>query len=334
MLRLQGVGQMNLNKFRLALCLAICSLQAWVPAQAQVFPARPVRLLVGLAAGGPTDLAARILAAKLTEVWGQQVVVENRAGAGSTIAAEAVARAPADGHTLLLCTIATHALAPQLIKSLSYDPVKDFAPISMVGITPNILVVHPSVPANTLKEFLALAKASPGKLTYASSGIGNSPHLTMELLKTQAGIDLVHVPFKGSAPAMTELLSGRIQSMFDNLPGQVENVKAGKVRALGVTSLQRSAQLPDVPPIAEAGLPGFDVSVWYGVCAPSATPMPVQAKVHADLIAALGAPDLRQRLAGAGVDAKTSSQAEFARFISAEAGRWGEVIRKAGIKPD
>jgi tripartite-type tricarboxylate transporter receptor subunit TctC len=334
MLRLQGVGLMNLNNFRLALCLAICSLQAWVPAQAQIFPTRPVRLLVGLAAGGPTDLAARILAAKLTEVWGQQVVVENRAGAGSTIAAEAVARAPADGHTLLLCTIATHALAPQLIKSLTYDPVKDFAPISMMGTTPNILVVHPTVPANTLREFLVLAKASPGKLTYASSGIGNSPHLTMELLKTQAGIDLVHVPFKGSAPAMTELLSGRIQSMFDNLPGQVENVKAGKVRALGVTSLQRSAQLPDVPTIAEAGLPGFDVSVWYGVCVPSGTPTTIQAKVHADLTAALGAPDLRQRLAGAGVDANSSSQAEFAHFISAEAGRWGEVVRRARIKPD
>jgi tripartite-type tricarboxylate transporter receptor subunit TctC len=300
----------------------------------QAYPARPVRIVVGLAAGGPTDVVVRMFGAKLGEQWGQPVVVENRTGAGGTISADLVARAPADGYTLLNCSLATHGISPALYKSLSYDPVKAFAPISLIGTTPNILVAHPGIGAKTVGEFVALAKANPGKMLYGSSGVGASPHLTMELLKSRTGIDLVHVPFKGSSLAMPEILGGRVQAMFDNLPGQVSYVQSGKLRGLGVSSLKRSPQLPDVPTIAESGLPGFEVTVWYGVCAPAATPAPVLAKIHADTLAALNAPEFRQRLADAGVDATPLATEAFRGFIAAELKKWAGVVRDAGIQPE
>jgi tripartite-type tricarboxylate transporter receptor subunit TctC len=298
------------------------------------YPIKPVRIVVGLAAGGPTDVVVRIFAARMSENWGQPMVVENRPGAGATISADVVAKSPADGYSLLNCNVATHGISPSLYKNLPYDPVKDFAPISLIGTTPNILVVNPSVPAKSVSEFIALAKASPGKLYYGSSGVGASPHLTMELFKSQTGTNIVHVPFKGSSLVMPELLSGRIQAMFDNLPGQVAYVKSGKLRGLGVTSVKRSALLPEVPTIAESGVPGFEVTVWYGVCAPAATPPPILTKLNADIVKALNMPDLRQRLVDNGVDAAPMSAEEFAALISSEMKKWAKAIKDAGIQPE
>ena len=245
-----------------------------------------------------------------------------------------MAKSPADGYSLLNCNVATHGISPSLYKNLPYDPVKDFAPISLIGTTPNILVVNPSVPAKSVSEFIALAKASPGKLYYGSSGVGASPHLTMELFKSQTGTDIVHVPFKGSSQVMPELLSGRIQAMFDNLPGQVAYVKSGKLRGLGVTSVKRSALLPEVPTIAESGVPGFEVTVWYGVCAPAATPQAILTKLNADIVKALNMPDLRQRLVDNGVDAAPITAEEFAALISSEMKKWAKAIKDAGIQPE
>ena len=302
-------------------------------ARAQAWPERSVRFLVGFAAGGPTDLAARTFAARMSETWGQQMVVENRGGAGGMVAAEAAAKSAGDGYTLLLCGIA-HAISQGLYKKLPYDSKRDFAPISMIGTTPNILVVSQAVPAKTLAEFINYLKANPGRANYGSSGIGASPHLTMELFKVAAGVDLVHVPYKGSSMAMADLYAGNIMALFDNLPGQIGSVKSGKLRALGVTSAKRSALLPEVPTIAEAGLAGFEVVVWYGVCAPAATPRPVQAKIEADMVRAVGSADLQKRLIEQGVEAQPMSTAQFAAYMQAETDKWAKAIKAAGIQPE
>ena len=302
-------------------------------ARAQAWPERSVRLLVGFPAGGPTDLAARTFAAKMSETWGQQMVVENRGGAGGMVAAEAAAKSAGDGYTLLLCGIA-HAISQGLYKKLPYDSKRDFAPISMIGTTPNILVVSPAVPAKNLAEFINYLKANPGRANYGSSGIGASPHLTMELFKVAAGVDLVHVPYKGTSMAMADLYAGNIMALFDNLPGQIGSVKSGKLRALGVTSAKRSALLPEVPTIAEAGLAGFEVVVWYGVCAPAATPRPVLAKIEADMVRAVGSADLQKRLFEQGFEAQPMSTAQFAAYMQAETDKWAKAIKAAGIQPE
>jgi tripartite-type tricarboxylate transporter receptor subunit TctC len=320
--------------FKVALMTMPLSLCAGEIALAQTYPSRPVRIVVGLAAGGPTDVVVRLFGAKLGELWAQPVMVENRTGAGGTISAEAVAKAAADGYTLLNCNLATHGISPALYKSLPYDPVKGFAPISLIGTTPNILVTHPGLAAKTVSEFIALAKATPGKMLYGSSGVGASPHLTMELLKSRTGIDVVHVPYKGSSLVMPEILGGRIHAMFDNLPGQVTYVQSGKLRGLGMSSPKRSPQLPEVPTIAESGVPGFEVTVWYGVCAPAATPALILAKIHADTIAALNAPELRQRLTDAGVEVTPVSTEAFGNFIATELKKWAGVVKDAGIQPE
>lgn len=303
------------------------------PVHAQAWPERSVRFLVGFAAGGPTDLAARTFASKMSETWGQQMVVENRGGAGGMVAAEAAAKAAGDGYTLLLCGIA-HAISQGLYKKLPYDSKRDFTPISMIGTTPNILVINPAVPARTVAEFIAFLKANPGRANYGSSGIGASPHLTMELFKAAAGVDLVHVPYKGSSMAMADLYAGNIVAIFDNLPAQIGPVKSGKLRALGVTSAKRSALLPEVPTIAEAGLPGFEVVVWYGVCAPAATPKAVQAKLEADIVRAVGSADLQKRLLDQGVEAQPMSAQQFAAYMQAETDKWARAIKGAGIQPE
>jgi tripartite-type tricarboxylate transporter receptor subunit TctC len=321
---------MNTRLFAFALVLAAGVSGAVL---AQGYPERSVRFLVGFAAGGPTDLAARTFAAKMSETWGQQMVVENRGGAGGMVAAEAAAKAAGDGYTLLLCGIA-HAISQGLYKKLPYDSKRDFVPISMIGTTPNILVINPGVPAKTLVEFIAYLKANPGRANYGSSGIGASPHLTMELFKAAAGVDLVHVPYKGSSMAMADLYAGNIVALFDNLPAQIGPVKSGKLRALGVTSPKRSALLPDVPTIAEAGLPGFEVVVWYGVCAPSATPKALQAKLEADISRTVGSADLQRRLLDQGVEAQPMSAAQFAAYMQAETDKWARAIKAAGIQPE
>jgi tripartite-type tricarboxylate transporter receptor subunit TctC len=316
------------------LALLALSLVLVGPAAAQPFPAKPLRLFVGFSPGGGVDITGRIVAAKLSELWGQAITVENRLGAGGTLAADAVAKAPADGYTFVVCNAASHGIAPSLYKKLPYDPIRDFTPISLLGITSNVMVVHPSVPATTVAEFIAYAKANPGRISFGSSGIGTSPHLSVELLKSMTGINLVHVPYKGGAQSSTDLLGGQIQLLITNLPEQIGYIKAGKTRALGVSTTKRSPQLPDLPTISEAGVPGFDVTVWYGLCAPAGLPRALVDKVNADVAKAVLSPDTQRRLFDQGVEASRNSPEEFAAFIRAEVTKWAKVVRDSGATAD
>ncbi len=302
-----------------------------VLAQETDYPNRPIRQIVPFPPGGGVDIVTRIVGAKWQEFLGQPIVVENKPGAGGTLGAAEAARAAGDGYTLFSCGVASHGVSPALYNKLGYDAVKDFAPISVVGKTPNVLVVHPSVPARTLAEFIAYAKASPGKYNYASPGYGTSPQMTMELFKLTAGLDLVHVPYKGGAPALAGVMGAEVTGMFGNLPEQLAAIKGGKTRALAVSTLQRNPQLPDVPTVAESGFPGFEVTVWYAVCAPSATPKPVLAKLHATLIKALALPEMKARLAESSIEVTPTSQEEMAAFIRAEIDKWTRVVRDANI---
>jgi tripartite-type tricarboxylate transporter receptor subunit TctC len=317
-----------------ALALLALSLVLVGPAAAQPFPAKPLRLFVGFSPGGGVDITGRIVAAKLSELWGQAMTVENRLGAGGTLAADAVAKAPADGYTFVVCNAASHGIAPSLYKKLPYDPIRDFTPISLLGITSNVMVVHPSVPATTVAEFIAYAKANPGRISFGSSGVGTSPHLSVELLKSMTGINLVHVPYKGGAQSSTDLLGGQIQLLITNLPEQIGYIKAGKTRALGVSTIKRSPQLPDLPTISEAGVPGFDVTVWYGLCAPAGLPRALVDKVNADVAKAVLSPDTQRRLFDQGVEASRNSPEEFAAFIRAEVTKWAKVVRDSGATAD
>jgi len=316
------------------LALLALSLVLVGPAAAQPFPAKPLRLFVGFSPGGGVDITGRIVAAKLSELWGQAMTVENRLGAGGTLAADAVAKAPADGYTFVVCNAASHGIAPSLYKKLPYDPIRDFTPISLLGITSNVMVVHPSVPATTVAEFIAYAKANPGRISFGSSGVGTSPHLSVELLKSMTGINLVHVPYKGGAQSSTDLLGGQIQLLITNLPEQIGYIKAGKTRALGVSTIKRSPQLPDLPTISEAGVPGFDVTVWYGLCAPAGLPRALVDKVNADVAKAVLSPDTQRRLFDQGVEAARNSPEEFAAFIRAEVTKWAKVVRDSGATAD
>jgi len=306
--------------------MTMSALDVW----GQSYPSKPARMIVAFGAGATTDIVARIFANKLSEVWGQQLVVENRPGAGGVIGLESAARATPDGYTLVLCGI-NQAISAALYKKLPYDHLRDFAPVSLVATLPNILVVNSAVPARTVGEFVAYAKANPGKMKYASSGIGASPHLTMELFKTTSGINLVHVPYKTMAQGVTDLLGGHVDAAFNNLPTQLPNVRAGKILALRVTSARRSEQLPDVPTIIESGYPDFEVTVWQGLCAPARTPPGILTKLHEDVMKALAAPDLRQRFVEQGVDSAPSSTEAFSAFIRAETVRWGKTVRESGV---
>jgi tripartite-type tricarboxylate transporter receptor subunit TctC len=301
-----------------------------VAANAQTYPTKPVRLLVGFAPGGGVDQSARIVAARLNELWGQPVVIDSRAGAGGTIATDIAAKAPPDGYSLLFCGIWSHGVAPSLYKHLPYDHYRDFAPVSMIGTTPNVLVVHPGFPSKTLGDFIAYAKANPGKVSIASPGVGSSPHMTLELFRLTTGIDILHVPYKGGAPALADLLGGHIPAMFDNMSTQLSVMKAGRTRALAVTSPKRSVHLPDVPTMRESGVP-IDVTVWYGICAPAAVPKPIIGKLNADLKRALSTPDTQRRLVELGVDAAPSTPEQFAAFIKSETETWARVVRDAKV---
>lgn len=300
----------------------------------QQFPAKPVRLVVGFAAGGNIDIPARIVAANLSEVWGNAVVVDNRPGAGGNIAADIVAKAPPDGYTLSLCNIASHGINPAIYKNIPFDPIKDFAPISRIGFSPNVLLVHPSSQITTVSSFITYAKANPGKLSVASAGIGTSQHLSMELFKSLTGTDIVHVPYKGGAPALADLMGGQVPAMVAGLPTALHAIKAGKVRALGVTSAIRSPQLPDLPTIAESGVPGFEVSSWYGICAPAGVPKPIVAKLNADLVKVMNVPETWRRLTEQGIVVAPTSPEQFADFIKAEIVKLANVVKAAGIAPE
>ena len=297
------------------------------------YPEKPVRMILPNAAGAATDTVARIFTAKLSEVMGQQFIVDNRPGAGGIIAVETVAKATPDGYTLLQCGI-SQAISPALSRKLPYDVWRDLSRIAQYGAVPNILVVHPSLPVKTLQDFVAHAKRNPGKLRYGSPGIGFTPHLTMELFKSVAGIDVQHIPYKSGAQAIADLLGGQIHAQFNNLPSQLPNLRTGKVRALAVTSSQRSPQAPDVPTVAESGYPGFEVTVWYGLCAPAKTPQPVLSALRTGVEKAIAAPDLRQRFADQGVEPRALAGSQFDAFYKAEVTRWAKVVQEAGISPD
>jgi tripartite-type tricarboxylate transporter receptor subunit TctC len=313
----------------LALTLAL----GWVPpgsVHAQAFPDKPVRVLVGVSAGGGVDLASRVVAAKLGELWGQTVLVENRAGAGQLLAMEAVARAAPDGHTLLACNLGTHGIGPALFPKAGVDALKDFTPISLFGTNPLVLVTHPAVPAKSVPEFLALARAKPGKVAIAYGGTGTTPHLTTELFRSTTAIDSPFVPYKGGSAALADLMGGHVQAQFDGLSTQLGAIKAGKVRALAVTSAKRNASLPDTPTLIESGVP-IEVVAWYGFCAPAGVPRPVVDKLHADMVKALNAPEVRQQLEALGLDVETRTPDQFAAFIKSEVAKWAQVVRDAHV---
>jgi tripartite-type tricarboxylate transporter receptor subunit TctC len=295
------------------------------------YPNKPLKQVVPFPPGGGVDIVTRIVGAKWSEVLGQPILVENRAGAGGNVGADFAAKAPPDGYTLLTCQVASHGVSPALYNKLPYDHIKDFAPVSLIGKTPNVLVVHPSVPVQTLKEFIDYVKASPGKYNYASPGYGTSPQMTMELFKLTTGIDPVHIPYKGGAPALADVMAGVVTGMFGNLPEQLSAIKAGKTRALAVSTLKRSPQLPDVPTVAESGYPGFEVTVWYGVCAQSAVPKPILAKLSATLLKVLNTPEMKARLAENTIEATPTSPEEFAAFIRAETDKWAKVVKDANL---
>ncbi|MGH8666981.1 MAG: Bug family tripartite tricarboxylate transporter substrate binding protein [Burkholderiales bacterium] len=312
--------------------IAAVGMAACATAQAQSYPTRPVRIMVGYAPGGGVDVAARIVAQGLTEVWGNQAaVVDNRPGAAGAIATELTAKAAPDGHTLMLCQIASHAITPARSKKPKYDHIKDFSFVSMVGTTPNVIATHPSMAMKGLKDVIAYAKKNPGKLNYGSSGVGASPNLSMELFKLEAGIDIQHVPYKGAALAMADVMSGHMELMIGNLPGPYPMIVAGKLRGLAVTSAERSPRVPDIPTVAEQGVKGFDVSSWYGICTQSGVPKPVFDKLRADLLKALDQAEVKKRLTDQGVAVKASTPEEFLAHVKAETARWTRVVRAANI---
>lgn len=321
-------------RFVVALALLAVSVGGALAQSARTeFPTRPLRYIVPFPPGGSTDIMARIVAAALTEGLGQQVVIDNRGGAGGTVGAEIAARASADGYTLFACNIASLAVSPARYRRLGYDPVADFAPIGFVGSTPNAVVVHPSLPAATIAEFIALAKSRPGKLNYASPGIGTSPQLTMEMFKMTARIDVVHIAYKGAGPALVDLMGGQVDAMVSTVPSFLAATRAGKIRMLGVTSLTRAPDLPDVPTIAESGMPGFEVISWQGLCTPAGVPKAVLARLRAGLAAALALPETRKRLAEQAVYPGTLTAEQFAKFIRAERAKWAKVVKDVGIVP-
>jgi tripartite-type tricarboxylate transporter receptor subunit TctC len=321
-------GEMNTAKwFTVAAAL---SLIAAAGAHAQPYPSKPGRLMVGFAPGGGVDVTARIVAAKLSEIWGQQLVVDNRTGAGGTIASDIAAKSPPDGYSLLFCGIWSHGVAPSLYKQLPYDHYKDFAPVSLIGTTPNVLVVNPAVPAKSVGEFIAFTKANDGRITIAHPGVGSSPHMSLELFRLTTGINIVPVPYKGAALALVDLLGGHVQAMFDNVSSQLLLMKSGKTRALAVTSPRRTVHLPDVPTMLESAV-AVDVTVWYGLCAPAAVPKAILSKLNTDLHQALNAPDVQRRLLEQGVDPAPSTPDQFAAFIRAETEKWARVVKDARV---
>ena len=296
------------------------------------FPSRPLRLIVTVPPGGAADFIARLVGWKLAEGLRQPVVVENRGGAGGTIAADAVAKSAPDGYTLLQNSITTHGIGPHLYSKLPYDPVKDFAPVSMLASLPLIMTVNAELPVRSIQELVAYAKARP--LGFASSGNGGAPHMAAELFKSVSGADMVHVPYKGSGPAVADLVAGRVQVMFDAAPALIAHVKSGRLRVLAAASPQRNRLLPEVPTFAELGLPRIAVALWYGVVAPAATPRPVVEKLNREIVKALEAPEVRERLLGQGADPMPGAPEAFAAFMQEEMTKWAPVVKQAGVKLD
>jgi tripartite-type tricarboxylate transporter receptor subunit TctC len=313
------------------IALAALLVSAGSAAFAQNYPARPIRLILGFAPGGSTDLVARVVGQKMAESWGQQVVIDNRPGANGMIGADLVAKANPDGYSLLLSSIGPMAINASLYK-MPYDIVADFAPVTYTGNVTNLLVVHPSVPAANVKELIALARAQPGKLTFGSSGTGGAPHMAVELFKILANVNVVHVPYKGGGPAMADLVGGQISGSFASMPSSIPFVRAGKLRALAVTAPKRSPAEPQVPTISEAGIPGFSVLDWQGLFTTAKTPAAVVNKLNAEVVRILALPDVIEKLAVAGVEIQTTTPREWGDFVKSEIAKWGKVVKDAHIK--
>ena len=296
------------------------------------YPTKPVRLIVAFPPGGSTDIIARLVGQKLGERLGQQVVIDNRGGAGGTIGTEIAARSSPDGYTLTMGTTSTHVIAAGVYSKLKYDPLKDFEPITLVATTPYLLVLNPTVKANTLKEFIALAKSQPGKLNYASAGTGTTTQLAMEMLKTAAGIDVVHVPFNGNAPANTATIGGQVQALFGSMPAVLAQAKAGRLRPIAVGTPKRSPALPDVPTVAENGYPGFDASLWLGFFAPKGTPAPILKRLHTELVAIAQSPEMKEQFERNGAEPITNTPSEFRQLVKTEIDKYVKVIKVAGVK--
>ena len=319
---------------RLALLVATAIAVVPVAANAQSFPAKPVKLVIPFPPGGSLDNVGRLLAQKIGDAWGQPIIVENRPGAGGNVGADAVAKSPADGYTVVMGALSTHAVNPSLYAKMPYDAVKDFAPISNVAITPNVLVVNAALPVNSLKDLIAYAKANPGKVNFGSGSNGSAGHLAGELFKVDTGTDVAHIPFKGGAPATQALVAGDTQFMFANLANAMAQLKGGRIKALAVTTAQRSKLAPDLPTMAEAGMPGFDISTWFGVLAPAGTPPEVIAKWNTELVKALNAPDVREKMLAQGAEPAPTTPAEFAAFIAREREKYARIIKASGAKVD
>ena len=322
-----------LQTARLAM-VAACLVTAPMFATAQPYPNRPIHLVVGFPPGGINDIVARIVGQKMSESLGQPVIVENRGGAGGTIGADWVSKATSDGYTLLLGSVSNLAMAPSLYASLPYDPTKDFTPVGLVAAAPNIMVVNPDFPVHSVKDLIELAKQKPGTIDYASAGIGTSNHLTVELLKVMADIDIVHVPFRGDGPAIAAVLAGQVPMQFPTLPVALPYIKSGKLRAVAVSSATRSPLLPEVPTVAESGgLPEFAVSIWVGIVAPPGTPKEIVDRLNAEIRKAVALPDIREHLAALGADPASDTPEQFSAYIAAETAQWLKVARAAKIKP-
>jgi len=303
-------------------------------ALAQGWPEKPVRFVVGFTPGGPSDILARALGQKLADSWGQQVVIENRPGAGGNIAAELVAKSPPDGTIWLLGNNSILATNQSLYGKLGYDPVRDFAPVALVAIQPNILVVNPNVPAGSVRELIALAKARPGALNYASSGSGAAAHLAGELFKAMTGVQMVHIPYKGAQPALTDVIAGQAQLMFATSASVIPYIKAGRLRALAVTTERRSATVPELPTLSESGVPGFEAITWHGVVVPAATPRPLVERLNADIVKVLRMRDLRERLESLGAELATGTPQDFAEYIAREIPKWAKVVKDSGARAE
>ncbi len=321
------------------ICLLACSLaraQPQVPAKSTVaatYPTAPVRIVAPFPPGGGLDIIARIIAQWLSEAWGQQVSVDNRPGAGGTIGTAVAAKAAPDGYTLTIVSSA-HTINAGLYRQLSYDTLNDFVPVSLITAVPHLLVVHPSLPATTVKGLIAIAKSKPGQLAYASGGIGASTHLAGELFKSMAGIDLLHVPYKGTVPSLIDVMSGQVPVTFGSIPTVLQHIKSGRLRALGLTAAKRSLSTPDVPTIAEAGVPGYEAATWHGVLAPARTPGAIVAKLNGEIVRMLNDADIRARLAREGLEPVGSTPEQFDAHLRAEIPKWAQVIRSAGIRAE
>jgi tripartite-type tricarboxylate transporter receptor subunit TctC len=323
----------NMKCFATA-CCGILFIGLCHTGMAQTYPAKPIRIIVPFPPGGIADLFARVIGQKFGETWGQPGVVENRPGAGGNIGAEIVAKSPPDGYTLVTGSIGTHAVNVSLFSKLGYDPIRDFAPVSLIMEAEGLLVLHPSVPARSVKELIALARSRPGQLSYASAGNGTAAHLSGELFKSMAKVDMVHVPYKGNVPAITDLIAGQTSLLFATMPTVLPQVQAGRLRALAVTSSSRSPAAPELPTIAEAALPGYSVTNWIGIFAPAGTPRDVVMKLNVETIRVMQAPDIRKRLVNEGAKFTPMSPDEFGTFVKAEMAKWARVVKEAGIRVD